>query len=177
MGDNTAFPNPQPALTEVAGAATALENAYKEALNGGRIQTAFMHQCELALDTLIVSLAGYVQSVSRGDETIILSSGFDTHNVRTQALRTIAAPVNVVGKMGAREGEINLSWDRVTGARAYNIEVSGDGLSNWTFYATVTKRRMVIGGLESGVKRFFRIAAVGAIGQSGWSDPGIGKAL
>jgi hypothetical protein len=177
MGGNANFSSPEPALPEVSAAAIALENAYEEALNGGKLQIAFMHQCESVLDTLIVSLAGYVQSISRGDQTIILSSGFGVQSGRSQLQKEVTPPVNVSAVMGAREGEVSLSWDPVPGAKAYNIQVSNNGTGNWIFYGTVTRRRLVISGLESGAKCFLRVAAVGALGQSGWSDPGIARAL
>jgi len=36
---------------------------------------------------------------------------------------------------------------------------------------------MLITGLDSGVKCFFRVAAIDPLGQDGWSDLGMGRAL
>ena len=176
MDGNVSFSNPVPSLTEVSKAADALENAYEEALNGGKLQIAQQRQCESVLDTLIVSLAGYVQSASFGDETVIISSGFDVHKDRSP-VRNIGTPQNISGKAGAKDGEVAVSWDRVPGAKAYNIQMSPDGNNSWTFCGTATRSQFLCTGLDSGSKCFFRVAAIGPLGQSGWSDPGFGKAL
>ena len=176
MEGNTYFPNPSPALPEIVAAADGLEQAYEDALNRGKIQIARMRQRDSVLGSLIVTLAAYVQSVSLGEGTIILSSGFDLQADRTQHVKA-ATPLNINGRTGAHEGEISLIWDRVHGAKAYNIQMSRDGVADWNYCGSSTKRQLVVGGLESGAKCFFRVAAVGAQGQSGWSDPGLGKAL
>ena len=176
MNGNAHFTNPSPSLAEVSTAIDDLERAYEEALNGGKMQIARMRQCDSVLYSLIVTMAAYVQTVSRGDEAIILSSGFDVKSDKTVRAQT-EAPLNINGKAGEHEGEVSLVWDPVPGAKAYNIQVSRDSMTGWTYCGSSTKRRTVIGGLESGAKCYFRVASIGQQGQSGWSDPGIGKAL
>ncbi len=176
MDANENFPNPEPPLAELITAANVLEKAYEEALNGGRIQIAAMRQSAAVLNMLVVSLAGYVQCVSRGDESIILSSGFEVQNPKSPS-RAASTPEHVNGAFGNHEGEVELRWNKVRGSKAYNIEISLDGLSDWKPCGTATRARLFLKGLESGVKYFFRVAAIGPLGQSGWSDPGLAKAL
>ena len=176
MDANSLFPSPQPALAEISTGAAALEQAYEEALNRGRIEVAAMKQLESILKNLIVSLAGYVQSISRGDEAVILSSGFDVQADKSRP-GEIATPSNINGAIGRREGEVFLNWDRVPGAKAYHVQMSRDGLNDWTPCGSATRSRMRLSGLDSAARYFFRVAAIGPLGQSGWSDPGVGRTL
>ncbi|PYS47941.1 MAG: hypothetical protein DMF68_14680 [Acidobacteria bacterium] len=75
--------------------------------------------------------------------------------------------------VGDHDGEVDLQWDTVRGARSYVIEISADPPTNtsWQHKTVSTKSRATIEGLTSGTKYWFRVAAVGANGQSGWSDP------
>jgi hypothetical protein len=176
MSGNESFTNPSPALQEVGAAADALEQAYEKSLNGGKIEIAQLRQCESGMNDLIFLLAGYVQNASRGEPSVILSSGFDV-----QAEKTVAAPPptphNINGKMGPFDGQVSLSWDRVPGAKAYQIQVSADGINNWSYCGAAIKRQFVVDGLKSGTKTFFRVSAIGTKGQSAWSDPGVGMAM
>ncbi len=75
--------------------------------------------------------------------------------------------------IGNHEGELDLSWDAVSGARSYLIQKRTDPNtpSSWTHAGTSTKSSITISGLTSGTRYWFRVSAVGAAGQSGWSDP------
>jgi chitodextrinase len=61
----------------------------------------------------------------------------------------------------------------VRNARSYVIERSPDPptANTWTQVALVTRSRATITGLASGTKYWFRVAALGPAGQSGWSNP------
>jgi hypothetical protein len=54
-------------------------------------------------------------------------------------------------------------------------EMSTDGGLTWESRGTVTKGRMIVSGLPTGTKPWFRIAAIGTLGQSDWSDAAQGK--
>jgi hypothetical protein len=175
MDGNIHFQSPLPTLAEIGAAANDLEAAYEAALNRGRIELAWMRRCDTVLGDLIVALAAYVQSVCRGSATIILSSGFELQQQRAHRV-SAAPPPGVNCRAGDQEGEIRLSWEPVQGARAYNIQMSPDGAA-WSYYASSTKHKMIVSGLESRARCFFRVAAIGARGQGGWSDSTVGKAL
>src|SRR2546421_5658761 len=74
---------------------------------------------------------------------------------------------------GDHDGEIDLSWDTVSGAKSYIIEQSGDPVTptTWTHKGVSTKSSYTASGLTSGTRYWFRVAAVNNNGQSGWSDP------
>ncbi len=80
-------------------------------------------------------------------------------------------------KVGQRpfEGEVLLSWTHITNARIYAVERSEDNGATWTSCGTSTKAKMEIPGLTVGSKPLFRVAGIGALGQSEWSDAVQGK--
>lgn len=97
--------------------------------------------------------------------------------METRAARSasgdLPAPSNLSASAGDHEGEIDLHWDKVARARSYVVEQSPDPPADttWSNSAVVVKSQATIEGLTSGKKYWFRVAAVGASGQSGWSNP------
>jgi len=73
---------------------------------------------------------------------------------------------------GDHDGEIDLSWDNVTGAKSYVIRQSPDPATptTWAHAGVSTKSTFTAAGLNSGTRYWFRVAAVNNFGQSGWSD-------
>jgi len=170
MDGNTYFSSPNPPLADVTAAATALENAYEEAQDGSRTKRLLLRQCESTLDGLIKTLGAYVQSASAGDEAVIVSSGFEARRGTTTPVPA-ANPSGVRGKATIHAGEVAIRWNGASSARSYIAEMSVDGIA-WIKCGVATKTRMIVQGLLSGSKPYFRIAAIGPLGQSGWSDPG-----
>jgi hypothetical protein len=74
---------------------------------------------------------------------------------------------------GNREGEIDLTWKKVGNSRSYIIQISPDppAADSWGHAETVTVSYKTIQNLTSGKKYWFRVAAIGSLGQSGWSEP------
>jgi hypothetical protein len=113
-----------------------------------------------------------VESVAGNDEKLIHEAGMDTKSAAT-APSQMSIPAALEVTTGDKEGEVDPSWDKVAGARSYVIQISPDPptATNWTHAGTSTKSNTTVSGLSSGTRYWFRVAAVGASGQSGWSDP------
>jgi Fibronectin type III domain len=73
---------------------------------------------------------------------------------------------------GDHDGEIDLTWKAVSNARSYTIESSVDPAtaSSWTHVGIATSTSKTIANLTSGKRYWFRLAAIGGGGQSGWSQ-------
>jgi Fibronectin type III domain len=71
------------------------------------------------------------------------------------------------------EGEMELTWDSVNGAKSYLVQFSTEpgGAANWSLAMACTKSKATIKNLESGKKYWFKVAALGSAGQGPWSDP------
>lgn len=170
------FPNPMPALADVTAVIDAAEQAYNAALKARDIskqRTAELEQQEEALDDMASRLAGFVESASGGKEEIILSAGMDVRTPAVVSGQPPAAPTSLAATAGDHEGEIDLVWNASSNARSYVVQSSPNPPtdSSWAQANIVTVSKTTIGGLVSGAKYWFRVAAVGGGGQSGWSDP------
>jgi hypothetical protein len=173
MTNNTSFPNPSPALPEVTAALDALSEAFALVQSAkSEVQTRVVTQdnAETKLDDALTKLANYVESVAGRDDTLITSVGMETK--ATPSAPTLPnVPQALRASAGKHEGEINLSWRAVANARSYTIEATQDpAAASWTHAGIATSASRVISNLTSGKRYWFRVAAVGSVGQSGWSE-------
>ena len=176
MTGNAHFPTPTPNLVSVSDAADFAENANGQAQDArqtAKQKTSALNQAEDRLDKLLNQIAGYVESIAGGDEQTILSAGMDVRAVAVATTDTPGQPQALTPTVGDRDGEIDLSWDTVTGAKSYVIDRSGDPVTpaSWSHGGVSTKSNFTAEGLNSGARYWFRVAAVNNNGQSGWSDP------
>ena len=173
---NSNFPTPSPTLANITTAATELASAEAEsqtARQTGKEKTTVRNQKEDSIDQLMTQLAAYVESVAGDNEQLILSAGMDMRAQPVAATAPPDQPQGLTPTAGDRDGEIDLSWDNVTGAKSYVIQQSPDPAmpTTWAHSAVSTKSTFTAEHLNSGTRYWFRVAAVNNFGQSGWSDP------
>lgn len=172
---NPDFATPQPTLAAITTATNELETAHGDVQTARQTavaMTSIMHEKEAALEGLLRQLAGYIESVAGDDESKILSAGISVRTA-TPTTQTPEMPSALSATEGDHEGEIDLSWDTVKGAKSYVIERSPDPPigTSWTHEAVSLKSSASVSELVSGTRYWFRVAAVMSSGQSGWSDP------
>lgn len=175
MTNNPNFATPHPPLADITASLATLDDAYKAhqiAKADARTKAGVADDAESQLDSNLRKLAAYVESIADKDETIIASAGMQTKALRT-APTTLTAPEALSATAGNREGEIDLSWRKVANSRSYIIQISPDppAADSWGHAETVTVSYKTIQNLTSGKKYWFRVAAIGSLGQSGWSEP------
>jgi hypothetical protein len=141
MTGNARFSTPQPPLAAITTATNELEQA-----------------------------AGDVQAARH--EAIIQSAGMDVR-AAPGASAIPAQPQALGATAGDHDGQMDLSWDPVISATSYVIEFSPDPPTgtSWKHLGVSTKSSFTVTDLVSGSRVWFRVAAVNAAGQSGWSDP------
>ena len=174
LTDNAAFTTPQPSLATITMAANELEAAHGETQTARQTavtKTSIMHEKEEALEVLLRQPAGYIESVAGDDESKILSAGISvrTRHPRLRSRRSrwrSARPKAITGRNRSELGHVK-------GAKSYVIERSPDPLTatSWVHETVSLKSSATVGGLVSGTRYWFRVAAVMSSGQSGWSDP------
>lgn len=175
MTGNAAFTTPTPSLTSIGTAITTAQTALTTALNAqvaAKSATATKDAAITALKTALTQLATYVGLTANGSETTILSSGMAVQSAKTPS----AVPDQVTDlsiTTGDNNGELDLQWDTVSGAKSYEVQLSPDPMTSTSFVSqpSVTKSRAAIIGLTSGAKMWARVRAVSAGGQGAWSDP------
>jgi len=175
---NPNFTAPHPPLAQVTAAINELEaasNAVQAARQDAKAKTAAQNAKEEAFDRIVTQLVAHVESVAGDDPQLILSAGLDVRSAATAtpASETHSAPPALTATFGDHDGEIDLAWDTVRGARSYVVERSADPPTetSWTHAAVSTRSQTTIEDLTSGTRYWFRVAAITATGQSAWSNP------
>jgi hypothetical protein len=174
MTDNKNFPSPTPPLTEMTAALNALEETFTQvqsARSEVTTRTAAQDTAEAKLDQMLTQLAAFVESVAGKDDTLITSVGLEVKAApSTPTLPSV--PQSLSAAAGAHDGELLLSWKPVPNAKSYLIESSTDPatVTSWEHVGVATSATKTISNLKSGTRFWFRVAALGAGGQSGWSE-------
>jgi fibronectin type III domain protein len=173
---NADFPTPSPPLATITSAANELKTADDDVLaarQSGKEKTVIRNQKVDVIDQLLTQCAGYVESVAGTNERLILSAGFDVRALKVNTTEAPTQPQDLAASAGDHDGEIDLSWDTVAGAKSYVIEKSPDPVTSttWTHAGVSTRSSFTVQGLTSGTRYWFRVAAINKNGQSGWSDP------
>ena len=172
---NAAIPSPNPSMPTLQ---TAIDTAQTK-LNG--VEMTFdvlrMNRAERrgaydALVAVLEALAGHVQSVSNGDEAIILSTGMSVRGPATP-VGALPAPSGLVATTNGMDGEIGLAWDGMRGAGNFVVQRALDpnNGTSWIQVGLPTRSSFVGAGLTSGTKYWYRVAANGPEGLGPWCDP------
>ena len=174
MTNNASFPNPQPPLADITTAVDDLDKTFASVQAAkSEITTRVVAQdnAEAKLMQVLTQLAGYVESVAGKDDALIASAGMETKASRS-APTAPTIPQGLSATAGEHDGVINLSWKPVPNARSYAIEFSLDPATpaSWTHVGIATSSTKVIANLTTGKRYWFRVAAIGSVGQSGWSE-------
>ena len=174
MTNNDHFPNPSPALPQITTKLDDLDKAFglvQAARSEVSTRVGVQDHAEAEVDQLLTQLAGYVESVAGRDDTLITSVGMETKTARSTST-TPSEPQALSAAAGNQEGVIMLSWKPVPNAKSYTIEASTDpaNAASWTHVDIATSATKAINSLKSGTRYWFRVAAVGAGGRSGWSE-------
>jgi len=168
MTGNTNFPTPDVPLTQVTTSANTLETKYNAAQGGGKQQTADMHQARAALESLLHKEALYVERIALGNDTIILSSGFDISKQPKPASHPAFTVIH-----GDHEGEMVVKHKASKGAKSWSWQYCADPITDkgWILAGISTQANYTITGLTPGIKYWFRAAHVKTNGMSEWCSP------
>lgn len=175
---NPNFTSPHPPLAQVTAAIGELEaaaNAAQAARQEAKARTAAQNAKEEALDQILTQLVAHVESVAGNDQELIMSAGLDVRTASASVSSSPAAPPSLTATAGDHDGEIELSWDAVRGARSYVVERSPDPPTDtsWSHAAVAPRSSITIHGLASGTRYWFRVAAISTNGQTAWSNPAV----
>jgi len=173
MTGNPNFVTPVPALADVTAKKSAALTAYQTAeikRADAKGATEDLADAAKALDLILTQTALYVENISAGNESKILSAGMSIRDTATPVGQLL--PSSALSAMaGNNDGEIDLNWEPVRGARSYVIQMTTDPNvpDSWADKAKATESYAAILGLTSGNKYWFRVAGIGAAGQGAFS--------
>ena len=128
-----------------------------------------------ALKAEMEARAIYVDATTDGDPAQIPVSGFAVAAPTGVPIGPLPRPENVKAVMGKFPGVIRVSCDAIHGAQSYitDCRLHDEPGDDWQQVKISTKSRNDVTGMISGKNYAFRIAAVGAAGQSPWGDEAV----
>ena len=174
MTANPNFPTPSPTLAALLDGSERLEDSYNEALaarQAAKAKTSVQEDEAANFDLVLMQLANYVENASDGDKAKIESAGFSLRNPPSP-IGALPAPEDLQVLPSQHAGTADVAWKPVRGAKAYCIERAADAPAlDWGMIGTSTKKEASLNSMVSGQKYWFRVAAIGAAGQSAYSDP------
>jgi hypothetical protein len=171
MTGNPNFATPVPTLADVTTARTNYVAALTAAQQGGKQETATKNQTRKALEDILRLLGLYVQANCQNSETIALSSGFDIQRA-PGPIGVLAKPESFVAESGPTTGTMEVSCDRITGARSYVFETTAAPVTDASVWTSrfATSKAYVFDSLTPGKQYAFRMAGIGADPMLVYSD-------
>ncbi len=116
-------------------------------------QTSAIHTAQKDVKNILRVIGGLVNWDGNGNETILLTSGFDLKNYSPPNPKTFKA------KLGKLSGEVDLEINS-NGNAAYYWEITNDpiGITTWAKASLTTTSKTTITGLTPGTKFWFRVS-------------------
>ncbi len=159
MTNNATFSAPDVPLADALEALNAFDAAILGAKDGGHTAISIRNDCEKVVDAKFILLAKYADRIADGDETTILSSGF---NFSRQP--SIPSKDTLTVSDGAFPSSIHPKRIPVPNAGSYWWQIRLAGTTEWITYVS-TQSSIVISDLTVGVVYEIQVAAVTSQGQ------------
>ena len=122
------------------------------------------------LISLLRELGETIQLKAKGDEWLMIRSGYDL--AKPPKKTNLEKPEEFKVLPGHMNGQIILQAKRVKGAKAYLYKYTRGPVDNNTQWETITstKRKIVISNLPLGIQFFFQMAAIGSRNQVAYTN-------
>ena len=163
-------------LAQLTTASDAKDAAAAEATRTTGVQAA---KNEI-VNTLVEKFFVAIESATEGDPAQLATTTVDLQKSggTAPAVGQLPAPQNLHATTGDFPGTTDVHVDRVKGSSSYAWRHTTDPntATSWVNDPVTTKSSATIGNLVSGTKYYFQSAAIGAAGQSPWSDPAVSMA-
>ena len=165
------FSTPDPSGDALKDAAVSAEASYRDAKHGNRDQRNRFKEDFQNLKNLLRTMCNYVNTVAKGNETIVELSGFNASKIPSPVPTPIAAK-NISALYVYSPGKADVKWGGSQYHKYYVLQVTTDPTdgNSWKDVATLTGRRYMVQGLASGKLHYFRTVSVNSHGQSSISD-------
>jgi hypothetical protein len=176
---NANFPEPWPAslatLAQLQADLTALQDTLNAIATRDHSRIVDRDAARQKLVDELIALAHYLQSVAKGDPTMLATTGFPARKVSPRALSpaSLAAPDRIKLSHGPLSGQLIVQASRVLKAASYDVQITtADPTvdSNWNDAGIYTTcRRIALSGLTPGKVYSVRMRAFGAAGAGAWT--------
>ena len=149
---------------------TTLIDEYEKALinskDGSHTATHILSDVEKRLDDMFHLLVYYVNKVAKGNETIIIQSGFNPSQPPTPRQKA-----EIAVKDGANSGVVIVDIKSVEHAVAYNYVYKKELADKYSDPETSTYTQHTFTGLTPATSLYFSFSAISKDGVSDYCDP------
>ena len=173
MTGNAKFPTPVPSLSDIGELLDDFTDKLTAARKRGSAEdTALKDESKVPLAEALQQLGYYVNGISKGHLSTVLSSGFPTAIPATGSI----VPLKVEGVRvsdGRQSGQVRLDFTNQNKARLYEYSYRKVMVPEveWSDRLTTTSSRAnIIAPLETGYMYEFRVRAVNSKGAGDWSQ-------
>jgi hypothetical protein len=170
MTGNPLFATPDVPLADITAKTDKLEQKFLAAQGGGTLHTAEMKDARKDLIDALDIEALYVTKIAKGNETVVISSGFTGTR---QPQPTLRPDFRVVS--AGIPGEITAKHKAITKAMAYCwqfcVSETVPAEETWVWAGVSTQAKMCITNLEVGKRVWVRCCGVTRYGMAPWCDP------
>jgi hypothetical protein len=177
---NASFPEPWPSTTPTLAQLQAAFMTYQTELNatngGNESRILSREDARQVLADDLTSVAFYLQSVAKGDGTVLGSTGFPLKKVPQRVLdpQVLPPPDRFDLSRGPLSGSLVISASKVQKAASYDVQIAtADPTveSNWTPAGSfATCRRIELDGLTPGKTYSVRMRTLGSAGPGPWTS-------
>jgi hypothetical protein len=168
MNNNPDYPTPPAALAELKKVLPELRLAIADAKGRDKKMVSVKNDKKAIVLALLQELAAYVTETSKGDRTLLLSSGFDVTVARnSQPEPSIKELVVELGEPGVAI----IRTKRIKAVKAYIHQYTTEppGLNTVWVQAGSSQGDHIFSGLASDKRYWFRVVAIGYGKQTAYS--------
>lgn len=165
---NVNFPTTTPPIADFGLLVSAYATALTKAASGDRQQIALKNEAKLALVMAMRQMALDISTQANGNKAKLLSSGFDMASTGDG----ITNPIDFTLSDGANPGEMVFSCKGIRNALSYNFQYTYEvptEVTQWKIQPN-SSRQFTFKSLQSGIRLYGRITAVGRKGRQADSD-------
>jgi len=168
---NANFPTTTPTLASVSTAITSYKQAL--AMPPGDPRDAQVAATRAALALLLERLARNLELTPNVTDAMLATTGFDMRKTPSFTDEVLPAPGNVRLKNSGVTGVVQVLFDSVPRAKAYEVSYTLDpNNGSWTDGGTFASSRGVgLTGLTRTKDYWVRVRGIGPSGAGAWSDP------
>jgi hypothetical protein len=170
LDGNTYFPDLAPNVVTIRERVTTFDVFLAKMADGNKKVTAEKNNARASLADALIETGRLVQNISKGDEVILLSSGYDLKR-KPVYVDILDQPENVIIRPGKISGTLDVTWDVVDHARSYEVRFTRLPKTENSVYEklTTTKHKITLENLIPGQQYVLQVAGVGPDPRRTWS--------
>lgn len=170
MDNNPDFKDPPPELAELKKERPEFSASRLNAEGGDKKKVSIKNDKKAIILALLQVLADYVTAISKGDRTLILSSGFDVSN-ETRSSSKLPPSIEKLEVDLGPSGEATTRIKNVSGVKAYIHQYTTEppGLNTVWKGEGSSQGEHTFEGLTSEKRHWFRVVAIGFNRQRAFS--------